>query len=302
MKGLLNFYKPIKKTSNEIVEFFKKAYNQKVGHGGTLDPLAEGVLILGFNEYTKDLAEIKEMEKEYLATLELGKVSETFDAEGPIKTIEVKKIPTENEILEVIQKFKGVIEQIPPIYSAVKFQGKPAYEYARQNKFIELKPKKVLVKKIELVNYNYPLITFNLVVSSGFYVRSFANDFGKVLGTGAYLLKLLRSRVGHFTVEKSLTFEDLQKNFLEVKFQLYGNVQGVGMRAYIKNIADQFKLVGYVKNLPDGSVEGVFQGKEIIIDKALDFIKTGPGLADILRMNIVWQKPEPIFRVFSIVG
>lgn len=300
MIGLLNFYKPIKKTSAEIVEFFKKAYNQKVGHGGTLDPLAEGVLILGFNEYTKDLAEIKEMEKEYIATLELGKISQTFDAEGPFQEVEIKKIPTENEILENLQKFKGVIDQIPPLYSAVKIKGQPAYKYARQNQFIELKPRKVLVKKIELLNYRFPLVSLNLIVSAGFYVRSFAHDFGQSLGTGAYLAKLLRSRVGPFKIEKSLTFEDFQKNFLEAKVQIYGHVQGVGMRAFVKNLADQFKIGGYVKNLPDGSVEAIFQGKEILIEKIINQLKSGPG--HVWRLDIIWQKPEPIYRVFSIIS
>jgi len=301
MRGILNFYKPIKKTSAEIVDFFRKSYNKKVGHGGTLDPLAEGVLIILFDEYTKDQNEIKEMEKEYLATLELGKVSETFDSEGPIVKVNFEKIPKEDEIIETMQKFRGVIEQVPPIYSAVKIKGKPAYKYAREGKEINLKPRKVLVKKIELISYNWPYVVFNIVSSAGFYVRSFANDFGKAIGTGAYLAKLLRKRIGPFTVEKSLTLEDFQKNFLEAKIRLYGRVQGVGMRNFIKNLADSFKIVGYAKNLPDGTVEVILQGKENLIEKIIDQFKFAPSLSSITKIDIVFQKPDPVYRVFSVI-
>jgi tRNA pseudouridine55 synthase len=301
MKGILNFYKPVGKTSAEIVDFFRKSTNKKVGHGGTLDPLAEGVLILAFNEFTKDLDEIKEMEKEYLVTIELGKRSKTFDAEGPIEKVEVKNIPKENEILETLQKFKGVIDQIPPIFSAVKIKGKRAYEIARKGQMPELKPKKVLVKKIELINYNWPFLKLNIVSSAGFYVRSFANDLGNELKCGGYVFKLLRKRVGPFEVEKSITFEDIQKNFLEVKVQIFGYVQGVGMRAFIKNIADQFKVVGYVKNIADGSVEMLFQGKESILDRIIEQIETGPTPGSISKINILYQKPEPVYKVFSIL-
>jgi len=301
MKGILNFYKPIGKTSAEIVDFFRKSKNKKVGHGGTLDPLAEGVLIIAFDDFVKDLNEIREMEKEYIVTIEFGKVSKTYDAEGPIEKVEVKNIPKENEILEILKKFKGVIEQTPPIFSAIKIKGKRAYELARKNKIPELKARKVLVKKIELLDYSWPFLRLNIISSSGFYVRSFANDLGKELNCGGYVYKLLRKRVGPFEVEKSITFEDLQRNFLEAKIQIFGLVQGVGMRAFIKNIADQFKIFGYVKNLLDGSVEVLLQGKEVIIDRIIDQIEIGPASATVSKINIVYQKPEPIYKVFSIL-
>ena len=207
-------YKTKGPTSNDIVQSIKKVTGQKVGHAGTLDPLASGVLVIGIGrEATKKLAEITSKEKEYIAEIELGQTSSTDDAEGIKTTITSHAQLLLSDIKKTITKFIGSISQTPPIYSAIKINGKEAYKYARAGKTVEMKPRPAEVKTIEIIDYKWPVLKIKVVTGPGVYIRALARDIGNELGTGGYLLSLERTRVGEFTKDKSISLEQ----FLKIK-------------------------------------------------------------------------------------
>ena len=216
---ILNILKPAGITSHDAVDIVRRITGEaRVGHGGTLDPFALGVLVIGVGrESTKLLREIlKETDKEYLATLRLGETSSTGDPEGKITpTVREEKIDSlsPEKITNVLKKFAGEIEQTPPAFSALKIKGVPAYKLARQGKKVSLPPRKVLIKELELLDLSLPLIKIRAVVSSGTYIRSLAEDIGKALGVGAYLQALTRTRVGKFKIEDSKTLEEMEKEY-----------------------------------------------------------------------------------------
>jgi tRNA pseudouridine55 synthase len=302
MEGIVLFNKPKNYTSYQIVEFFKKRTKKKVGHGGTLDPLAEGLLILGIGEYTKELNKfLKESIKTYIAEIILGARSTTYDREGKIYPNDNRiNYPNTDRIKEVIRSFIGEIEQIPPPFSAVKIKGKPAYLLARKGKKVELKPRKVKIYEIKILDYNWPVLKIEVTCSSGTYIRSLANDIGEKLGCGGYLNDLKRTKINEFKVEQALTFEDIENNFLEFYVKVYGRVQGVGYRYFVKEKAQNLDIFGYVKNLEDGSVEVLAQGREENLQKLIEELKKGPFLARVDKLDIVFRKPLNIFYNFRI--
>lgn len=303
MDGLVLFNKPSGYTSNQVVKFFKKITNKKVGHGGTLDPLASGLLILGIGEYTKELNNfLKSSQKVYIAEIKLGYISNTFDKEGVIQKVN-KPIPSLEEILNIIKLFKGEIIQKPPIYSAIKIKGIPAYKLARKDREIELPERKVFVYEIQYIEFNESnkTLKLKLKVSSGFYVRSFANDLGQKLKCGAYLENLIRIQINDFKVEEAITFDDIKKDYLESYIKVYGRVQGVGFRFFASKLAKKYNILGYAKNLPDGTVEIIAQGGEKILQDFIKEIKIGPILAKVEKLNIIFRKPLNIFYNFDIL-
>ncbi|MER3581287.1 MAG: tRNA pseudouridine(55) synthase TruB [Patescibacteria group bacterium] len=300
MEGIVLFNKPKGKTSNEIVEYFKKLTSKKVGHGGTLDPLAEGLLILGIGEYTKQLNKfLKESKKTYIAEIELGAFSDTFDAEGKIEKTN-KEIPEIEIIEENLKSFIGEIEQRPPIYSALKIKGKPAYEYARKGRKIEVEPRKVFVYDLKIIEYQKPVLKILAEVGSGVYIRSLANDLGEKLGCGGYLKSLIRTKINEFSLENALDFEDIEKDYLEFLAKIYGRVQGVGFRFFVQRYAKELRIFGYAKNLVDGTVEVLAQGREVDLQEMIKNIKIGPRLAKVERLEIVFRKPKEYFYDFKI--
>ena len=213
---ILNIKKPKGISSHGVVGRIRKITGEKrVGHGGTLDPFAEGVLVIGVGrESTKKLGEIlKGTDKEYLATIELGRTSTTGDSEGELHAVVDEETVSEikrEEIEQTLAKFRGEIEQTPPLYSALKIQGQPAYRLARAGKRFVLPKRKVKIKELEILGFAPPLLKLKIAVSSGTYIRSLAEDIGKDLRVGAYLKELLRTRVGQFKVEESKTLEELE--------------------------------------------------------------------------------------------
>ncbi|HEX5797545.1 MAG TPA: tRNA pseudouridine(55) synthase TruB [Candidatus Saccharimonadales bacterium] len=201
--GLLLIDKPEGWTSHDVVAKVRGILNKqankkvKVGHTGTLDPMATGLLILVVGSYTKRAAEFSKLDKTYEATMKLGKTSSTGDAEGKKTDVSDKK-PSEKEIEQALKSFIGEIEQIPPAYSAVKIGGRRAYKLAREGKELKLEPRKVKIYAITSVNYDFPYLSFTTKVSSGTYIRSLGEDIGHKLGTGAYLTKLTRLKIGKF--------------------------------------------------------------------------------------------------------
>lgn len=216
MNGFLLVDKPAGWTSHDVVakvrNILKKETGRKVkvGHTGTLDPFATGLLILVVGNYTKRAQEFSKLDKTYEAELILGSVSSTGDPEGEITKIGDRgegignSKPSKEEVEKALKSFVGEIEQVPHKFSAMKIGGQRAYKLARAGKEVTLEPRKVTIYSIESVEYNYPKLKFTAKVSSGTYIRSLAEDIGKKLGTGAYLSSLRRTKVGKFYIENSI--------------------------------------------------------------------------------------------------
>lgn len=185
---------------------------KKVGHAGTLDPNATGLLIVATGVDTKKLGEItKNTTKTYEAEIILGETRDTDDVEGKVTSKNEEIIPTIDEIKSVISLFMGEIEQIPPSFSAIKLNGKKAYDLARAGREVKLAPRKVTIYKADFVSYKYPVLKVNFEVSAGTYIRSLARNIGEKLGTGAYLNELRRTKVGEYSVEKAISLQELQQ-------------------------------------------------------------------------------------------
>ncbi len=180
----------------------------KIGHTGTLDPMATGLLVLAVGKATKQIQGLMKHDKIYEAEVTLGASSDTDDAEGDITVVSDKQ-PAHDQITLVLEKFIGEIQQIPPAYSAIKIDGRRAYKDAREGKVVELKPRTVRIKSINDLKYEYPILSFITDVGSGTYIRSLARDIGQELGTGAYLSRLRRLSVGDFSVQEATSMEGL---------------------------------------------------------------------------------------------
>jgi len=213
--GILLINKQVGITSYDVIRKLKRVLpkGQKIGHAGTLDPFATGLLIILLGKYTKKMAEILEMEKEYVVKAEFGYATDTQDVTGR-KTIEVAnlKYVKESKIRNLIEEnFLGEIKQIPPQFSAKKIKGKKAYEFAREGKEVKLKPNLVTVKKFEIINYDWPIVSFKIICSSGTYVRTLVNDLGELLGTYATAMELKRTRIGEYTLKDVLKSEEISE-------------------------------------------------------------------------------------------
>jgi tRNA pseudouridine55 synthase len=209
--GFLLVDKPEGMTSHDVVDYLRKITKiKKIGHAGTLDPIATGLLILGIGrEATKKLSEFQKLDKEYIAKIKLGVKSDTFDKEGKIEKVQFEKIPKREEIEEVLKSFCGEILQTPPPYSAKKIKGKKAYELARKGMEVKLSPVKVKIYQIEILNYSFPYLEIKVSCSSGTYIRSLANDIGEKLKTGGIIEKLKRTKIGNFSVKNALSLEEI---------------------------------------------------------------------------------------------
>ena len=197
-------------TSHDVVGVLRKKTGIKqIGHTGTLDPFAEGVLPVCIGKATR-LIEYFPDDKEYIATVQFGSATTTYDVEGEVTFASDKKI-TGQEIMKNLKYFEGEIEQYPPIYSAIKIKGKKLYEYARNNEDVKIEPRKVFIENIELKSFDFELQQAKLLVkcSKGTYIRSIANDLGKISGSGAHLIKLIRTQAGKCRVEKSINLENV---------------------------------------------------------------------------------------------
>lgn len=216
---ILLFDKPLGWTSFQLVNkvrwLIRKSCNIKkikVGHAGTLDPLASGLLILCTGKFTKKIDEYQAQEKEYTGTFTLGATTPSYDMETEVdESFGIDHISEEN-IFGAALEFLGEIDQVPPVFSALKKEGKRLYEYARNGENVEIPSRKVEIKEFEITEIRFPEVDFRVICSKGTYIRSLANDFGKTLGTGAYLSSLRRTKIGGFIVEDSLdiaSFENL---------------------------------------------------------------------------------------------
>lgn len=212
--------KPVFWSSFKVVHKVRKAVGvKKVGHAGTLDPFATGLLILCTGNKTKEIIKYQDLKKTYTGTITLGKYSDSMDTETEIKDYPIDENLTEEEIIDAAKKFIGEILQTPPMYSAVKKAGKSLYAYARKGKTVEREPRKVSVYRFDINKIEFPNIDFTIECSKGTYIRVIADDFGKSLGTRAMLTSLRRVAIGDFNVEDAFQMNE----FLE-KFDLKQNV------------------------------------------------------------------------------
>ncbi len=212
IKGeVLYFNKPLHWTSFDVVNRVRRVLCRtigqkklKVGHAGTLDPLATGVIIVCTGKATKRIEELQYGVKEYIATLTLGATTPSYDMEHPVD----REYPTDHIdgqlVRETVGKFIGEIWQTPPVYSAVKIDGKRAFDYARRGQDVELKPKLLAIDEIEILRFEKPILEIRVVCSKGTYIRALARDIGEALGSGAYLSALRRTRVGDVTLDDCL--------------------------------------------------------------------------------------------------
>ncbi len=213
--------KPLRWTSFDVVNKIRNAIKPlkvKVGHAGTLDPLATGLLIICTGKFTKRIDEFQAQEKTYTGTITLGATTPSYDLEQEIdQRFDCSGI-TDEQILETAQSFIGEIEQIPPAHSAVKIDGERVYEKARRGETVRMKPRRVHIREFEIVQVDLPHVAFRVVCSKGTYIRSLASDFGKALNNGAHLSQLRRTKIGDFSVADAWELQDLVKRIKDVNF------------------------------------------------------------------------------------
>lgn len=205
--GIINVFKPPGMTSFDVVDWLQKFPGvQKAGHTGTLDPRAAGVLPVCFNKATKIIQFLPRDKKEYRCLIELGIKTNTLDKEGEVLADSELPRLSREELEEILEKFRGEIEQLPPMYSAVKKDGKRLYELARSGEEVEREPREVTIKNLELIDFNPPCLTLDITCSPGTYIRSIARDIGEELDCGGILSFLIRNASGNFTLDSALTF------------------------------------------------------------------------------------------------
>ena len=222
MDGVIVINKQTGCTSHDIVYKVKKLLNEKVGHTGTLDPMAEGVLPILVGKGTLVSKYLINHDKKYIATLQLGIKTDTADSEGKIieeQPVDIEKL-TENYICNVFKTFIGKQEQLPPMYSAIKVHGKKLYEYARKGQNVEIQPRQIEIYNMKLLDINIQekQIKFEISCGKGTYIRSVCEDIAKKLDTVGYMLKLKRTQVGKFNIEKSITIKELEENIEDIEF------------------------------------------------------------------------------------
>lgn len=223
---VLLIHKPYTWTSFDVINNLRlfirhnwKLRKVKVGHAGTLDPLATGLVILCTGKFTKRIEEFQAQEKEYIGTFTLGATTPSFDMEQEIdNTYPVEHI-TEEMIYEAAKKFIGAQQQLPPIYSAVRVEGKRLYKHARKGtgEEVEIKPRDIFISEFEITKILFPVVWFRVVCSKGTYIRGLARDFGEELGSGAYMSSLQRTRIGEFNLTEAMTLDDFKADALARK-------------------------------------------------------------------------------------
>jgi len=252
MFGILNYHKPIGITSRDCVNQIQRIIRPtKCGHAGTLDPVAEGVLLIGVGQAVRLVDWIHLLSKTYVAEFELGKTSPSADCETEVTSVLDSVVPTLADIQSAIPRFVGSIQQTPPIYSAIRVGGKRAHELARAGQIFEIPPRIVQIHRLEVLSYTYPILRVEIDCGTGTYVRSLGRDLARVVGTDAIMTALVRTRVGDFSLETATIGSDLQ------------SIEDV-QRA-LKNPMLSLTSLPRI-TLPDDQVLAILQGKQILLD------------------------------------
>jgi tRNA pseudouridine55 synthase len=264
VSGVLVVDKPIGMTSHDVVQVIRRGTNiHRAGHTGTLDPRASGVLVVLIGPAVRLSEYVSASDKRYQATVHLGSTTDTFDAEGKITSSGSVEHITEEQFEEALKQFIGEIQQVPPPYSAIKVQGRKAYERAREGEEVELQPRTIQVYSLELLEWNPPEAVIDVFCSSGTYVRSLANDLGASLGCGAHLVGLRRTKSGRFTLRDAVSLRRLQESFHVgdwYKF-LIPAAEALGDWPMVELDGDQVELIRHGHRIiAEGEVKGWVRG------------------------------------------
>jgi tRNA pseudouridine55 synthase len=276
VSGVLVVDKPVGLTSHDVVQIIRRGTSiRRAGHTGTLDPRASGVLVILVGPAVRLSEYVSASDKRYQATIRLGVSTDTYDAEGeyiePMRpTVSVKDI-TEDQFQDALRQFVGEIKQVPPPYSAVKVQGRKAYEIARNGEEVELEPRTINVYSLDLLEWSPPEVVVDVFCSSGTYVRSLANDLGKALGCGAHLVGLRRTKSGRFTLRDAVPLRRLQESFTAGNWyqHLIPAAEALGDWPMIELDADQVELVRHGHRVPaeadsTGWARGVSEAGDLV--------------------------------------
>lgn len=300
MNRVIIFNKPKGFTSQQAVTEVKKLLKvRKIGHAGTLDPIATGVLILCTNEATKITPFLIELEKEYVFKARFGITTDTFDSQGKIKSIKEYFKLDKSDLERIIKQFTGEILQIPPMYSAVKIQGEPLYKLARKGIEIERKAKRVFIHSIIIEEFEPPFVTFKVVCSKGTYVRALCHEIGLSAGVGAHVVELCRTRVGKFSIEDSIDLDEL-KNLIhlhpskESTLKSHKSILSIDQALYFlpsikihESLIKRFQSGNSIK-IPSGIVPAGWVKVKSMSDKILG-IGYGNGVM-IKPERIIWEE------------
>jgi tRNA pseudouridine55 synthase len=278
VSGVLVIDKPVGLTSHDVVQIIRRGTNiHRAGHTGTLDPRASGVLVVLVGPAVRLSEYVSASDKRYQATIHLGSTTDTFDSEGKVTSSSSVDHISEEQFEQALSKFVGEIQQVPPPYSAIKVQGRKAYEMAREGEQVELQPRTIQVYSLELLEWNPPEAVIDVFCSSGTYVRSLANDMGVELGCGAHLVGLRRTKSGRFTLRDAVPLRRLQEAFHVgdwYKF-LIPAAEALGDWPMVELDADEVELIRHghriIANSEEkGWVRGVSQQGDLVALMELD--------------------------------
>jgi tRNA pseudouridine55 synthase len=264
LDGILNINKPSGKTSFGVVALIKRLTGERhTGHAGTLDPDASGVLPICLGKATRVVEFLMDSKKTYLAEIELGKATDTFDGSGKVvkqgDTLDISI----NKVKQALKRFQGNIEQTPPMYSALKHQGQPLYQLARSGISVERKSRMVKIYRLDLLSWQMPIMALEVECSKGTYIRALANDLGEVLGCGAYLKNLKRTRYGVFDIDDAISLEQLEVAIKKGDWQKYLHpidivLQDMSALTVDENGESSIKTGSLLKNLTQNNVKGKY--------------------------------------------
>ena len=272
VSGVLVVDKPIGMTSHDVVQVIRRGTGiRRAGHTGTLDPRASGVLVILIGPAVRLSEYVSASDKRYQATIRLGSTTDTFDSEGRVTSSASVDHITEEQFRNALQKFVGEIEQVPPPYSAVKIQGRKAYEMAREGEEVELAPRIIQVYSLDLLEWDSPEAVIDVFCSSGTYVRSLANDLGAALGCGAHLVGLRRTKSGRFTLRDATPLRRLQEAFTAGDWYRYlvPAAEALGDWPMVELDADQVELIRHGHRVPaeagaKGWARGISQQGDLV--------------------------------------
>lgn len=292
VSGVLVVDKPVGLTSHDIVQIIRRGTGiRRAGHTGTLDPRASGVLVVLIGPAVRLSEFVSASDKRYQATIRLGSSTDTYDAEGRITGSAPLGNITEEQFEEALQQFVGEITQVPPPYSAIKVQGKKAYEMAREGEEVQLEPRKIKVYSLDLLEWAPPEAVIDVFCSSGTYVRSLANDLGNALGCGAHLVGLRRTKSGRFTLRDAVPLRRLQESFVAgdwYKF-LIPAAEALADWPAVELDADQVELIRHGHRIPaeqgtTGWARGVSEQGDLV------------ALLEVDEAAIEWQPKKVFFQ------
>ncbi len=292
VSGVVVIDKPVGLTSHDIVQIVRRGTGiRRAGHTGTLDPRASGVLVILIGPAVRLSEYVSASDKRYQATIRLGNSTDTYDGEGKITSSASVEDITEEQFNSILQTFVGEMEQVPPPYSAVKVKGRKAYEMAREGEEVELQPRIVHVYSLEILEWDAPEVVIDVYCSSGTYVRSLANDLGKALGTGAYLVGLRRTKSGRFSLRDAVPMRRLQEAFDAGNWYRYliPAAEALADWPAIELDADQVEMVRHGHRVPaepdqTGWARGVSEQGDLV------------ALMQIDEMTHEWQPKKVFFQ------